>query len=160
MATRRISPERLAALNGVDDCLTRVRRAQTNKRIVREYAERAQVFLPPLSLSILAELHRHGPRRVKAFAQRLAVDLPQFSREIKSLVDSGHVELAIDAADGRARIVQLTPHGAAAWSRYRAAARAALVEVVSDWSDDDLATFAALFTRFLAGRADGGGTSR
>lgn len=151
MATRRTSPQRQAALTTVDDCLNRVRRAQTNKRLMRDYAERAKVFLPPLSLAVVAELHRNGPRRLKVLARQLDVDLPRISREVRALQDSGHLELSVDAADGRARVAQLTEFGAKSWVAYRSAVRAALVDVVREWSDEDLAAFAALFDRFLTG---------
>ena len=141
--------DRQASLNLLDECLDRIRRAQTSRRFKRENAERSQVHLPALSLSILAELHRHGPRRMKAVAERLDIDLPQVSREVKELVESGHVTLSADAADGRARVVQLTALGAKEWTAYRGAARTALADLLSDWDDKQIGDFARLFDQFL-----------
>jgi DNA-binding MarR family transcriptional regulator len=141
--------DRQASLNLLDDCLNRIRRAQTSRRFKRENAERSKVFLPALSLSILGELHRHGPQRMKVVAERLDIDVPQVSREVKVLVESGHVSLGSDAADGRVRVVQLTALGAQDWTSYRGAARAALGDMMRDWDDDRIAEFARLFDQFL-----------
>lgn len=151
MATRRASAERRAALTTLDDCLDRIRRAQANRRLNRQYAERSQVHLPALSLAVLAELQRTGPSRLRVLADRIDVDLPQVSREIKALGESGHVAVSVDPTDGRARVARLTESGAEQWAAYRAAATATMTEVVQDWDDRELAQFAALFDRFLGG---------
>jgi DNA-binding MarR family transcriptional regulator len=57
--------------------------------------------------------------------------------------------MSVDAADGRARVVQLTALGAKDWTTYRGAARTALAEVLRGWDDRQIADFAALFDRFL-----------
>lgn len=86
---------------------------------------------------------------MKMVAERLDIDLPQISREVKTLIESGHVALSADAADGRARVVQLTALGAKDWTAYRAAARTALADVLRDWDDGQVADFARLFDQFL-----------
>jgi len=142
--------DRNTALNRLDLCLSRMRRVQTSRRAAGEYAARSGVRLSPLSLSIVAELHRHGPARVKPLAERLGSELTRTSREISALDASGHVRRRPDETDGRAVVVELTRDGARAWTAYRAAARGALDELLADWDDESLDTFSELFDRFVS----------
>jgi DNA-binding MarR family transcriptional regulator len=143
--------DRDGALELLDSCLWRIRRAQSSRRAIRTQSERSGVALSPLAVSILSELRRHGPGRVQSVADRVNSELTRVSREIRSLESSGDVVVQADAEDGRARVVDLTEIGQQRWKAYQGASREMLDELLTYWDDDDLSTFAVLFDRFLVG---------
>jgi DNA-binding MarR family transcriptional regulator len=141
--------DRDGALNLLDGCLERIRRVQSSRRTVRLQSERSGVALSPLSVTLLATLDRDGPDRVQALADRTGTVLARVSRELRVLVESGHVRMRSDRADKRARIVELTPFGRRQFAAHRGAARTMIDELVADWDDADVLAFADLFDRFL-----------
>lgn len=141
--------DRNAALTTIDASLGRVRRAQSSRRTASSQSDRSGVMLPPLSLSILAELDRRGPSRVQTLADRVEVELARVSREVHALARSGHVRIEVDSSDRRARVVTLTPFGTAQWTTHRGAARDMLAELLDGWDDDAVVDFAELLDRFV-----------
>lgn len=132
--------------------MLRMRRAQAGQSASAQVAARESgVTLSPLSLALLASLHRDGPARIKELVSRLGSELTQVSREVSALAGSGHVIRLPDASDGRAVVVEVTAYGTEQWTAYRTAALALVGQVVADWKDTDVAAFAALFDRFLRG---------
>jgi DNA-binding MarR family transcriptional regulator len=141
--------DRDGALALLDSCLTRIRRLQSSRRTARMHAERSGVDISPLSLSIIWDLHHNGPARVTELARRVGTEIARVSREIRVLEESRHLSVHTGDTDGRARVVDLTAHGADQVIAYRRAARAILGERLADWDDESIAAFAELFDRFL-----------
>ncbi len=140
---------RTDALTALDLSLSRVRRAQASRLNARAQAERSGVVLSRLSLSIVAELYRHGPARMQALAELADAELPRVSREVHVLQDLKYVRIKADDIDRRARVVHLTRLGARRWLAYRKAGRDMLDELLTGWDDADVIAFADLFERFL-----------
>lgn len=101
---------------------------------LRQAARRASAFydaaLAPHGLrvsqfGILVRLRRDGPRGIQALAAELAMDRTTLGRNIRPLQRDGLLRAAADPADGRSRLLSVTPRGAAlveaAWPAWDAA---------------------------------------
>ena len=141
--------DREAGIDSIYDSLERIRRAQRRRRNALEQAERSGVFLSPLSLSILAELHRHGPTRIQVLTERADAELPRVSREVHLLEESGHVSIEPDPRDKRVRIVRPTEEGTTQWRAFQAAGHEMLHERLGAWNEGDITELATLLGRFL-----------
>lgn len=75
--------------------------------------------IPPLQLSALATLDKHGPLRSGELAQREAVTAPTMTRVLAALVDRGLIVRTPDPSDARSVLVSLSPQGSAVLSRIR-----------------------------------------
>jgi DNA-binding MarR family transcriptional regulator len=141
--------DRDAGVDGIYRSLERLRRAQRRRRNARSQTERSGVSLSPLSLSVLAELHRLGPLRVQQLADQADAELPRVSAELQQLQNGGYVELVADPADRRGRLVLLTKFGSVQWRAYQRAGHELVGEVLAGWDDADVLTLATLLERFL-----------
>ncbi len=101
---------------------------------LRQASRRASAFydaaLAPLGLrvsqfGILARLRRDGPRGIQALAAELAMDRTTLGRNVRPLERDGLLRAAADPADGRTRLLSITPRGEAlveaAWPTWSAA---------------------------------------
>lgn len=101
---------------------------------LRQAARRASAFydaaLAPFGLrvsqfGILARLRRDGPRGIQALAAELVMDRTTLGRNIRPLERDGLLCALTDPADGRSRLLSVTPRGAAlvdaAWPAWSAA---------------------------------------
>lgn len=98
--------------------------------------------------AILIHLVKHGPMRPADLAAAMHVEPSTVSRHLAQLVADGAVDRTVDPTDGRAYIVTATKRGQ---QRVEAAVadRVAIFEqVMAEWSDDDLRSFARLIARF------------
>ncbi len=138
---------RLDDLRKLDDALSRINRVSAGRVASRARSERAGVLLSRPSISILGTLHESGPVRQSSLARLTGLEAALVSREIKDLCDSGHVIRRADPTDRRAGLVELTPTGIEAWTRYRRAADAISAETFADWSSEDLRTLRVLLER-------------
>lgn len=105
-----------------------------------------RVELPAASvLGILAE---RGPSRASTLAEILRLDLSSVSRQVSALEREGWVQRERDPDDQRASLLELSPTGRDLLERVRVARGEALRAVLTDWSPDDLTTFAHGLERF------------
>lgn len=101
---------------------------------LRQAARRASAFydaaLAPFGLrvsqfGILARLRRDGPRGIQALAADLVMDRTTLGRNMRPLERDGLLCVVADPADGRSRLLSVTPRGAAlvdaAWPAWSAA---------------------------------------
>jgi DNA-binding MarR family transcriptional regulator len=105
------------------------------------------------ALVLLFPLHRLGPLRQSALAELVHADPSTVSRHVTLLVERGLVLRVADESDGRASRLVLTEAGRAQLDHLRGERVAYLRTVTADWSDEDVATFSALFERLLDGIA-------
>lgn len=75
--------------------------------------------VPPLQLSALVTLERHGPLRSGELAQREAVTAPTMTRVLTALTERGLVIRSAHPDDARSVMVSVTAEGAATLSRIR-----------------------------------------
>lgn len=116
---------------------------------VKQRAPRVDPKVDPIGYPLLFNL-RDEPRRVSEIAERVHLDISTVSRQVSTLVSLGLVAKVADPSDGRAQMLTLTDEGMQMLADLRARRNGWLGEVVADWSDEDLATFDALLTRFAA----------
>ncbi|MFB9237773.1 MarR family winged helix-turn-helix transcriptional regulator [Plantactinospora siamensis] len=75
--------------------------------------------IPPLQLSTLVSIERHGPVRLGELAQREAVSPPTMSRVLAALDERGLIARTPDTADARSVRVALSAAGAHALAQVR-----------------------------------------
>ena len=104
---------------------------------LRQAARRTTAFydaaLAPLGIrvsqfSILARLDRHGPRGIQALAAELVMDRTTLGRNIRPLERDGLLCMVANPADGRSRLLSITPRGADLVTAAEPAWRAAQAE--------------------------------
>lgn len=66
-----------------------------------------------VAMSTLAELDRHGPRRVSDLVAQQQISQPGMTSVVARLATAGHVSRAADPSDGRATLVSITESGRA-----------------------------------------------
>jgi DNA-binding MarR family transcriptional regulator len=103
---------------------------------------------------LLFPLCRLGPLRQSALADLVHADPSTVSRHVTQLVERGLVRRIADESDGRATRLVLTDAGNAELDQMRGDRETRLRQVIADWSDEDVATFSALFERLLDGIAN------
>ena len=74
-----------------------------------------------------------GTVRISELATTLHNDASTVSRQVSSLVGTGHLEKSPDPSDGRAWVVSLTDHGSNALARIQASRAAWFQGLLADW---------------------------
>ena len=74
-----------------------------------------------------------GTVRISELATTLHNDVSTVSRQVSSLVSTGHLEKSADPSDGRAWVVSLTEHGRSALARIQASRAAWFQGLLADW---------------------------
>jgi len=115
--------------------------------VVKQRAPRVHPKVDPIGYPLLFNL-LDEPRRLSEIAERVHLDISTVSRQVSTLVAQGLVAKVADPSDGRAQMLTLTDGGRQMLIDLRARRNGWLAEVVTDWSDADLATFDSLLTRF------------
>jgi DNA-binding MarR family transcriptional regulator len=107
-------------------------------------------------LPVLRALCEGGPARHTVLAERLLLDASTVSRKIRQLEERGLVRVSPDAADGRARHVEVLPSGLRALEQLLDQRRDVIAEVLDTWPASDRDLLHQLLDRFnhdLAGTA-------
>ena len=97
---------------------------------------------------LLKCLHAEGPMRAGAVAECLHSDPSTISRQVAALVKDGLLERRADPADGRASLLVLTPKADAVLAEHNRIRLEHFADILTDWSDAELADFASLLHRF------------
>lgn len=103
--------------------------------------------LDSASYALLVHLFDTGPVRAAEIVERTGLDKSTVSRQIARLEELGLLERAVDSADGRARIIQLTETGHDRLETIRLDRRKLLRERLADWSTADIHVFATMLER-------------
>ncbi len=144
-------------LGVADDALVRLRRlwSPENARLADHDGRRVEMS-SVLVVEVCARAGGEG-LAVGEIAGQLGVEASTASRLVDRAVRAGLVERARSARDARRSVIRLTAGGMALREDAVAFRLAWLDGVLADWSDDDVATFAALLRRF-ADAVPGAGT--
>ncbi|WP_424212658.1 MarR family winged helix-turn-helix transcriptional regulator [Streptomyces sp. BI20] len=123
------------------------RRLSAIGAVKRELARHLPAACPPGPAAVLTVLDRHGGAGVSRLAELLAVDISVTSRHVTHVVERGWVERVPDPADGRCRILRITPAGRDLLTELTARHTAALEHALADWSAEDVAHLTILLAR-------------
>ncbi|MER5940815.1 MarR family transcriptional regulator [Streptomyces sp. NPDC001928] len=133
----------------IEKCLTRIAYLAGRARQHEYLMAMAGLSLDRAAVAILRRLAETEPMRPGVLAGLLAVEASHVTRQVQQLERAGHVVLAADPHDRRARRIELTEAGRAAADRIRDASRVGMRMALADWSDEDLRQLAALFHRMV-----------
>lgn len=111
-------------------------------------AHASEHAIDPSGAAILARLDELGPCRLSTLAGVLCLDISTVSRQVPALERSGWVGRERDPEDHRAQLLDLTPLGRTVLADVRRSRAEVLTRLLPDWSDDELAAFAAQLHRF------------
>jgi DNA-binding MarR family transcriptional regulator len=112
--------------------------------------ERVGIPLERPAMAVLVVLQLAGqPLRIGEIATRMEVVGPHVTRQVQGLERRGLVHRVTDPDDQRARLIELTPDGAAAAGRYLQTLLTWFTEAVGDWPEQDRQTFGRLLGRFV-----------
>ena len=121
------------------------------RTVKNSHRQLAQGFDPPLSMfgfGVLRFLRQHGPVRVGDLAQAFETDKAVVSRQLAALRERGYVVHRDDPSDRRASLIELSEEAQTQFTAARTQLRDSYHHLVDDWSDDELASFAAMLERF------------
>jgi DNA-binding MarR family transcriptional regulator len=135
-----------------NDAIGEVERAMSSfshriQTTLRACANAIDPGLPPFGYKLLHLVERQGPVQASVAADILFVDRSVVSRHVRLLEELGLMVLLTDPADGRARMLALTPEGAERMASINPAGQTLLYRLLDSWSDDDLAGFAEYLER-------------
>ena len=99
-------------------------------------------------MRLLVVLANLGPSSVSDLAAAIGVDGGLNEPARARLVDAGQVRREVDPADARRSILVITEAGRAVLSAVIDHRRTAIEQALADFSPDERAEFARLFTRF------------
>jgi len=134
--------------------MVRIRRSVGRRTFGRVLSERL-AEMPDLTHVHVIEAVAEGapsddePVTVGLVGERLAIDPSRASRVVAAAVDAGLVVRVAAPADARRIGLELTDAGRALERTVRAHRATWLGAAMADWSAEDRARFAELFTRFV-----------
>ncbi|MBB6437338.1 MarR family winged helix-turn-helix transcriptional regulator [Streptomyces candidus] len=117
-------------------------------RRARATAARLHPDLPLVSYTLLAHIHDQRDCRATDLATHYMLDKSTVSRQLTTLEKLGLMERRPDPDDHRVQVLHTTDAGAAALTATHASRHAAYQERLADWSEADLARFAAYLLRY------------
>jgi DNA-binding MarR family transcriptional regulator len=139
-------------LDGLDDALVRVRRVLQSPSYRRRLMDRLGGDDPLSTLRLVRAVERAGsPPSVGDVAEMLLVDPSTASRSVDDAVDRGYLERRPCDRDRRRALLHLTPSGRRLLQRMASARRALLSEVITDWSEEELADLVERLRHLLDG---------
>jgi DNA-binding MarR family transcriptional regulator len=124
-----------------------VRFMRLSKRAASRFTTQHGDAIEQAAYLILYVLVSDGPRRTTALAEAVHSDTSTVSRQVGALVRHGLVERQADPADGRACLLAATPRGAECFEAHRRARTAEMMQVLANWSNQDLRDGAELLDR-------------
>jgi DNA-binding MarR family transcriptional regulator len=142
-------------LQNIDQTLTRMRLVIRKRTIGRMAIAKVTPGLDVSHLDVLEAMRilgqEGGEITVGAIAETMRMDPSRGSRMVAELVSRGILERAVSQADARRSIVKRTPLGDTLLREVRAVKQALVAEVLSGWTEEEVAVFAELFERFTTG---------
>jgi DNA-binding MarR family transcriptional regulator len=111
-------------------------------------AKRTSGNLERSAYILLSRLQIQGAMSIGELSEAFDLDHSTLNRQTAALLREGLVERIPDPAGGMARKFQLSREGSRRLELARTEIVAGLSEVLANWSDEDLTTFAGFLKRF------------
>lgn len=148
-------------MDRIEEAVQGVARSILQVRLHERLLQLAGVRLDRAGATLLHKLDVAGDAlRITALAEMLGVDAPTVTRKIQQLERDGLVSRHPDPDDKRATQIALTTAGRRTLERLMKVRRAWLENLLREWSDADLASFATLLGRFSEALESETGESR
>ncbi|MEU5994126.1 MarR family transcriptional regulator [Spirillospora sp. NPDC047418] len=97
---------------------------------------------------LLSRIRLQGPMSIGELSEAFGLDASTLNRQTAAAMRAGLLERIPDPAGGIARKFRITGKGADLLDEERATLTGGLDRVMADWSDEDIAIFAAYLRRF------------
>ncbi|MEC5183054.1 DNA-binding MarR family transcriptional regulator [Cryobacterium sp. MP_3.1] len=133
-----------ALLDDVGAAFSRLRR-RTNQALT-DHGMTKRDLTRNLIINVVDEAD--GEMTVGAVADQLNVDPSVASRMVTDCIDSGYLQRAASAADGRRTVLRLAPAGVELRDRFSRLQRETFEQITSAWTDADRLELARLLTRY------------
>src|SRR5580704_11165947 len=124
-------------------------------RLVRRARDLGDDLHPGLSLvayTLLAQIDVTPEARAADLAAHFGLDKSTLSRQLEQLISAGLLRREGERPGRRGNTLALTPAGEQHLASAAQAIQSRLAEWLSDWKDQDIATFAELVARFNVSR--------
>lgn len=145
----------------LEDDMTAIARSMTRMRLMigrrfigRLALRKAGADLELSHIDVVGIVRRLSQRQevtVGAIAEQMHIDPSRASRVVADLVRRGMLQRSASQEDARRTVVTLTPAGYRLVAQMEEAKMEAVTGILGDWPAEDLASFARLYERFVAG---------
>jgi DNA-binding MarR family transcriptional regulator len=153
-----LSPDAAQAAVDIDATMSHIRRSMAKREMGRLALRELNLPIDTADLDILSSLEgcsaHTGEATVGFIAERLSVDPSRASRIVADAVDKGLIRRVASQSDSRRIVLELTDLGHAHALAVRQYKWKVFADALGQWSEEDLVTFARLFTRFSTWVAD------
>ncbi|MQY03235.1 MarR family winged helix-turn-helix transcriptional regulator [Actinomadura macrotermitis] len=113
-----------------------------------EFLRRRPGVLERSTYVLLSRIRVQGPMSIGELSDAFGLDASTLNRQTAAAMRAGFVERIPDPDGGIARKFRITDKGARMLDDERESIVQGLDRVTADWSDEDIATFAAYLRRF------------
>jgi DNA-binding MarR family transcriptional regulator len=137
------------AITAVDRAMTELFRLSASRRVHADRVRRSGIDLSRTEWEFLRRVDDMGALSVSELATLLDLSLPVASRALQRLQQAGLIDRRVDAADRRRTRYVATARGRRVRAGFQAAMQEELTRVLGRWNDEDLATLADIFPRFV-----------
>lgn len=137
------------ALEELMVALQRLGRLLASRQAAARIITVAGVDVTQQGMTLLRVLLRDGQQSIATLAASASMDLGAVSRQVRILETGGAVRRTRSTEDGRVALLELTDEGRRIARRIRAVTVRHLEEALSDWSEADERTLAALMQRLV-----------
>ncbi|GAA3737182.1 MarR family winged helix-turn-helix transcriptional regulator [Streptomyces tremellae] len=104
--------------------------------------------------AVLSLLNAHGEMRMSRLSELLAVDVSVTSRHVAHAAQHGWLERLPDPADGRSRLLRLTPAGRDMIATLGDRAVEMIASTLANWTDEDIDSLTTMLGRLRADFGD------
>jgi DNA-binding MarR family transcriptional regulator len=135
----------------VERAMVTLRRSQARRNLARLAGAVSSATAGAEVLDVIEEAEESGePVTVTSVATALSVDQPRASKLVAAAVSAGLVRREADQADGRRALLVRTHSGRRLSEEIHAFRQQVIEDAVAEWTAEERAEFARLFTRFVA----------
>jgi DNA-binding MarR family transcriptional regulator len=145
------SPEGCGDIESIRQSIAAISPVLRNDALYHYVGKRAEADLRAPLFAVLGRIGLSAPVRVSALSEVLGLDTSTLSRYVASLEQRGLVCRTRDSTDRRASFLELSEDGVKWFMVLHHEWIRVLKETMSDWTIEDISTFARLFGSF-AGR--------
>jgi DNA-binding MarR family transcriptional regulator len=136
-------------LDRIERALELLVRMSGSHRVHDDRAAKAGVNVSRLGYALLCRIQDDGPLSLPRLAELTHMAPAVVGRQVRQLEAAGLVTRRRDPADGRVFLVSATPEGRKVRQRMFEVWERHMLEVLSSWSDREVAQLAKLLTRLV-----------